>query len=112
MPASAPNTVSGTPTSPLYEPCGATVAPARERMPASRSLVVVLPAEPVMPMTVKGSPWAARAARMRRTDSAARAPMAITASSTTTAGYGRPSSSETSRSVSARTAPRSKAAPT
>ena len=50
-------TVSGTPTSLLSEPTGATVGPAADSTLASRSFVLVLPEDPVMPMTVR-SGWA------------------------------------------------------
>ena len=45
------HTVSGTPTSELYEPTGATVGPATARTVPRRSFVLVLPEEPVMPTT-------------------------------------------------------------
>ena len=45
------HTVSGTPTSELYEPTGATVGPATARTAPRRSFVLVLPEEPVMPTT-------------------------------------------------------------
>jgi hypothetical protein len=92
-------TVSGTPTSLLSEPTGATVGAADARTLASRSLVLVLPEEPVMPMTVS-SPCAAMTPR-------ARAAKPSCTSSTTTQG-----SSSTLRVVSAATAPLERASPT
>lgn len=41
-------TVSGTPTSELYEPCGATVSPSAARTAPRRSFVLVLPEDPVI----------------------------------------------------------------
>ncbi len=55
--------VSGTPISLLKEPTGATVGPASASTWASRSLVLVLPDDPVMPMVTRppGSASATRA---------------------------------------------------
>ncbi len=102
---SARNTVSGTPTSPLYDPTGATVGPWVASRAASRSFVVVLPAEPVMPMTVVGE-----CSRTRRTTSRASAPIASTASSTMIAGCAAPSGACVARSASTAAAPAPSAA--
>ena len=45
------STVRGSPTSELKDPRGDTVSPCGANMAASRSFVVVLPLEPVIPMT-------------------------------------------------------------
>ena len=92
-------TVSGTPTSELSDPTGATVGAAEDSTLARRSLVEVLPEEPVMPMTVR-SAWRSTTARASDANPA-------WMSSTTTQG-----SSGTSRVVRAATAPRAAAAPT
>ncbi len=92
-------TVSGTPTSELYDPTGATVGPAVASTVPRRSLVLVLPDDPVMPTTaMPGS---------RRTTSRARAAKASWVSATTT--HGTPS---TGRVTRAATEPRSTAAGT
>src|SRR5664280_1246883 len=92
-------TVSGTPTSELREPTLATVSPWRCSTDHSRSLVLVFPEDPVMPMTTA---WA-----LRSTRAWARATNAACTSWTTTDGR-----SATGREVSAATAPWDRAAPT
>ena len=92
-------TVSGTPTSELREPTGATVGAALESTLASRSFVEVLPEEPVMPMTVRWG-W-------RSTTARASAASPSWMSSTTTHGR-----SSTGRVVMAATAPSPAAAAT
>ena len=86
--------VSGTPSSLLRLPTGATVGPAVSSTWASRSLVEVLPWEPVMP-TTRRPPSTARSTSRRATR-----PRAITGSAT-----GRQGAGGTSRAVSAATAP-------
>ena len=81
MAASARSMVSGTPSSLLSEPIVAIVGAALESTAASRSLVLVLPWEPVSPATVSPS-------RSRATTWAASACSAAWASSTTTVGSG------------------------
>ncbi len=81
MAASARSMVSGTPSSLLSEPIVAIVGAALESTAASRSLVLVLPWEPVSPTTVSPS-------RSRATTWAASACSAAWASSTTTVGSG------------------------
>src|ERR687893_336787 len=79
------STVRGRPTSLLKEPAGTTVSPSGSRSWPSRSLVVVLPTEPVT-ATTRSSP----AARTRARTEHASSPSAVWTSSTTT--HGRPSS--------------------
>ena len=78
VPASARSTVSGWPISLLKEFCGATVGPSVAISCAARSLVVVLPADPVMPaITSPGR---------RSTTALARRPSAAGTSSAMSAG--------------------------
>ena len=91
-------TVSGTPTSELSEPVLATVSPWRASTEASRSLVLVLPEDPVTPMTVRSG--------LRSSRARASAANASCTSGTTTQGR-----SSSGRVVSAATAPRSRAEP-
>src|ERR1700728_2925470 len=71
--SSARSTVSGSPISLLSEPSGAIVGPMRSTTWAVRSLVEVLPDEPVMPTTVAPGSRSrtARASRPRATVTAA-----------------------------------------
>ncbi len=55
MDSSARSTVHGWPSSLLNDPGGATTVPARSRTARIRSLVDVLPDDPVMPTTVRPS---------------------------------------------------------
>ena len=87
-------TVSGTPSSLLRLPAGATVGPAVSSTWLSRSLVEVLPCEPVMP-TTRSPPAVARSTRCR-----ANRPSATSGSATT-----RHRASGTGRRVSAAAAP-------
>ncbi len=100
--SSARSTVSGTPISVLKEPMGATVSPEVSSSWASRSFVLVLPCEPVMPTTAVpvSSPATWRAS----------APSATTVSGTTTPG--RPSGrSDSTAAAPARTAAAAKSWP-
>lgn len=90
------NAVYGWPNSLLNEPGGATVGPSRTVSWAIRSLVVVLPDEPVSPITV--SPGS------RSTTARASQPIASSASATSTIG-----TPGTSRVPSTATAPASTA---
>ena len=81
MAVSARSMVSGTPSSLLSEPIVAMVGAALESTVASRSLVLVLPWEPVSPTMVSPS-------RSRATTWAASACKAAWASSTTTVDSG------------------------
>ena len=89
--------VSGRPTSLLNDPTGATVPPSSLSSAWSRSLVVVLPTEPVMPTMAKGS----ASARRRSMLCLASRPSAATVSLTTIWGSG----ASTSWSTSAHAAP-------
>ena len=82
VPALTFNAVNGKPISLLNEPTGATVSPMADSNDAIRSLVVVLPTEPVMPITVNGEPIARRRSRLCLANS----PSARTVSSTTICG--------------------------
>ena len=98
MPAFTLSDVSGRPISLLNDPTGATVSPILDSSDLSRSLVVVLPTEPVMPMTVNGD----SSARRRSILCLASAPNALTVFSTTICGTCAPA---ISWSTSAATAP-------
>ena len=76
--SSARSTVSGRPSSLLKEPTGAMVAPSRSTTWAVRSLVEVLPDDPVIPMTVADG--------SRRSTSRASAPRATVTSAVTITG--------------------------
>ena len=90
------NAVYGCPSSLLNEPGGATVGPSRTAIWAIRSLVVVLPDEPVSPITVS--------AGSRSTTVRASRPIASSVSPTSTIG-----TPGTSRVPSTATAPASTA---
>src|SRR5262249_58347218 len=94
--AVARSTVYGWPRSLLNDPGGATVGPSRDSTWASRSLVEVLPEEPVTPTTVSSG---SRASTPR-----ARSASAASTSGTTTAG------TPTGRAASTATAPAATAA--
>ena len=91
------HTVSGTPISPLSELTGATVSPAVDSTAASRSLVLVLPDDPVMPTM--------RSSGARSTTPRATCPKAVCTSSTTTVA-----TPSTGREPSTATAPAATAA--
>ena len=101
MPGSVRHTVRGTPISELKDSCAATVGPSPASTCAIRSLVLVLPDEPVTATTVRSWPAAS-------TTSRASSPNAVSVSSTTTCATG----TSTSRCTSATSAPASWAAPT
>ena len=94
--SSARSTVSGCPSSLLNEPGGATVGPSRSATWASRSLVVVLPDEPVIAAIVS---WGRRSTTARASGASA-----ACTSGTTSAG------TPAGRLVSAATAPADTAA--
>ena len=97
--SSARSTVSGRPSSLLNEPTGAIVGPSRSTTWAVRSLVEVLPDDPVIPMTVADG--------SRRSTSRASAPRATVTSAVTitgtswTSGIGRWESTATAPALTA-----------
>lgn len=97
MSGPARNAVHGCPSSLLNDPGGATVGPSRTVSWAIRSFVVVLPDEPVSPITVSSG--------SRSTTARASRPIASRASATSTIG-----TPGTSRVPSTATAPASTAA--